>query len=99
MNKTLTALCDQCDKITDVVYKKAKHPKGIEETYFTCEHCEHRYTSFVTDAWVRKKQRALKAMPRKGNKNLVKMLDDKQLEINNRMTKLKNDLIKSSEAL
>jgi hypothetical protein len=91
-----TALCDQCDKITDVEFKKDKHPNGIEETYFKCEHCYYRYTSFVTDSWVRKKQRALKTLPRHTDNTQV--LDDRQLEINQRMSQLKYNLINYGRA-
>lgn len=96
MTEQLTALCDQCDKITDVIFKKDKHPNGIEETYFKCEHCYYRYTSFVTDKWVRKQQRKLKAMPRyEGNQST---LDDKQLAINERMARLKFNLVNYGRA-
>lgn len=86
----LTALCDQCNYITDVVFNKAKHPNGIEETYFTCEHCHYRYTSFVTDSWVRKKQ---KDKLTTATKRL-----ELQEEINNRMSRLKYNLINFGRA-
>lgn len=97
MTKQLTALCDHCNKITDVIFKKEKHPNGIEETYFKCEHCFYRYTSFVTDKWVRKQQGNLKAMPRKNNGN-IKLMDEKQIQINKRMEMLKYNLINFGRA-
>lgn len=100
MTEPLTALCDHCDKITDVEFKKAKHLNGIEETYFECEHCYYHYTSFVTDKWVRKKQRALKGLPRKSGKTMINamVLDEKQLEVNKRMNLLKYNLINYGRA-
>lgn len=92
----LTAMCDECGKITDVDFKKDRHPNGIEETYFKCEHCYYRYTSFVTDKWVRKQQRKLKAMPRCVDNQST--LDDKQLAINERMGKLKYNLVNYGRA-
>ena len=59
MTETVTALCNHCDYITDVVFKERKHPNDIRETYFKCEHCFYHYTSFVTDKRVRKMQRQL----------------------------------------
>lgn len=97
MAKPLTALCDHCDKITDVNFKKDRHLNGIEETYFKCEHCYYQYTSFVTDKWVRKQQKKLKDMPRKNNIS-IKLLDEKQLEINKRMAMLKYNLINFGRA-
>lgn len=57
MTKPVTALCDHCGKITDVVFKEKKHPNNIRETYFDCEYCYYHYTSYVTDSKVRRLQR------------------------------------------
>lgn len=57
MTRPVTALCNQCGKITDVEFEEQRHPNNIRETYFDCEHCYYRYTSFVTDKKVRKLQR------------------------------------------
>ena len=86
MERPLTAHRDKCGLITDVVFKQAKHPNDIQETYFKCEHCHYRYTSFVTDAWVRKQHRKAKG-------NLV--INE---EVNERMTQLKYNLINYGRA-
>lgn len=86
-----TALCNQCDKITDVILKEEQHPNKIQETYFKCEHCYYRYTCFVTDAKVRKLQRKISTV------TLDKRLS-MQEEINDRMGKLKYNLINFGRA-
>lgn len=95
MTKPLTALCDHCGKITDVVFKEQSHPNNIKETYFKCEHCFYRYTSFVTDSKVRKLQRKKDSM--KGNHNIDNRLK-LQEEINSRMSLLKYNLINFGRA-
>ena len=96
VGKPVNALCDSCDKITKVEYQEEGHPNNIRETFFVCEHCYYRYTSFVTDKWVRKQQRKLKAMPRYVDNQST--LDDKQLAINERMGKLKYNLVNYGRA-
>lgn len=93
MTRPVTALCNKCGKITDVVFKETHHPNKIQETYFKCEHCYYHYTSFVTDAWVRKKQRKaadLRMSSRRVNKT--------KEQINERMSWLKNNLIQFGRA-
>ena len=87
MTETVTALCNHCDYITDVVFKEKKHPNDIRETYFKCEHCFYHYTSFVTDKRVRKMQRQLQVGGRQNGK--VKLFED----IKSRMSELKYNLI------
>lgn len=91
MTRPLTAMCDNCHKITDVSFKHTKHPNDIQEIYFKCEHCYYHYTSYVTDKKVRKMQR---------KKNSLAW--DKRLEIqeqiNQRMSQLKNNLINFGRA-
>lgn len=105
MNKPLTALCDHCGKITDVEFKEQSHPNNIKETYFKCEHCFYHYTSFVTDTWVRKKQRHaqhLRSNIRNGysitNVHATDELMKLQEEINSRMSQLKYNLINFGRA-
>lgn len=100
MTRPVNALCNHCDKITDVVFRQRYHPNKVQETFFKCEHCHYHYTSFVTDAWVRKKQRALKLLPRNNGKLMqhAMALDAKQREINNRMSELKHNLINFGRA-
>lgn len=92
MTKPVHALCDQCNYITDVVFHKAKHPNGIEETYFTCERCFYRYTSFVTDSWVRKQHK------KKDKLTTATKRLELQEEINSRMSRLKYNLINFGRA-
>lgn len=94
-NQPLTALCDQCGKITDIEFKVQKHPNDIKETYFKCEHCYFHYTSFVTDSKVRKMQRRKDSI--KGIHNADKRLQIQE-EINQRMINLKYNLINFGRA-
>lgn len=91
MTQLLTAICDNCHKITDVDYKHTKHPNDIRELYFKCEHCYHRYTAFVTDSKVRKMQR------KKPSLTWGKRLEI-QNNINQRMSQLKHNLINYGKA-
>ncbi len=95
MTKPLTALCNHCEKITDIDFKMKHHPNRIEETYFKCEHCYYHYTSFVTDGRVRKLQRKKDSI--KGLHNAAKRLE-LQEEINERMSLLKYNLINFGRA-
>lgn len=95
MTKPITALCNHCEKITDVVFKVKYHPNKIQETYFKCEHCYYHYTSFVTDAKVRKLQRKKDNI--KGLHNAANRLE-LQEEINERMSQLKFNLINFGRA-
>lgn len=54
--------CDHCHKPFNIQPKEKKHGKGITETYFVCPHCEHRYTAFVTNAEIRKRQREIRQL-------------------------------------
>lgn len=90
MTRPVTAICNQCDYITDVDIKEKTHPNNIKETYFKCEHCYYHYTCFVTDTKVRKLQR--KKNNSKGFHNAEKRLRLED-EINNRMAILKDNLI------
>ena len=95
MTRPVTALCNECGKITDVEYKEQKHPNEIWETYFKCEHCYYHYTCFVTDKWVRKKHKVatqLRAIKQ------VSKLEEIQNQINERMSRLKYNLINFGRA-
>ncbi|MEK3909640.1 hypothetical protein [Oceanobacillus sp. FSL W7-1309] len=91
MTRPITAMCDNCHKITDVLFKEKRHPNDIRETYFKCEHCYHHYTAFVTDSKVRKMQ--LKKPSLTWGKRL-----ELQEDINSRMSKLKYNLINFGRA-
>jgi DNA repair ATPase RecN len=94
MTNQLTATCDNCDKITKVVFKKRYLPKSVQETYFNCQECNQHFTCFVTDKKVRdlqKKIARLKKLPY--NKYPVDEVLQLQEEINNRMSNLKSDLM------
>jgi|SRR5699024_6352823 len=95
MTKPLTALCDQCGYITDVVFKQRYHPNKIQETFFKCEHCYYHYTSFVTDARVRKTQRKKDTII---GQHTAGKRREMQQEINSRMSLLKNNLINFGRA-
>lgn len=58
MNNNIVS-CDKCDKEFLIVPKVKQHDKGIEETYFNCD---HKYVAYVTDARARKQQDTIKKM-------------------------------------
>ena len=93
--RPLNGLCDNCEKITVVEFKEKKHPNNIQETYFKCEYCFFHYTSFVTDAKVRKMQRKRETL--KGDHNLQKRIELFE-EIGRQMTRLKYNLINFGRA-
>lgn len=94
MTQPLTAICDNCGYITDVVFKEKNHPNKIKETYFKCEHCFYQYTSFVTDTKVRKMQRKLKQMAAGRRADRTKLHNN----ITERMSRLKYNLIQFGRA-
>lgn len=79
--------CDNCNKVFPIKLKEKRHPKTVIETFFICNHCKHRYTSFVTDTEVRRLQRIIKR-PMSEDERLT-MFD----EIKKRMAILKYELI------
>ncbi|WP_096269494.1 FlxA-like family protein [Paucisalibacillus globulus] len=93
MTKPLTGLCDFCGKITDIKFKVEKYPNKLEETYFECEFCHFHFTCFVTDAWVRKKQKEIKNL-RTSLGITTEQLEEKQEKINSRMKLLKQQIAK-----
>lgn len=99
MTKPVTALCNHCGKITDVVFKETHHPNKIRETYFKCQYCYYHYTSFVTDTKVRKMQKKAKDLRMSGRRtNKTQELFKLQEQINERMSWLKNNLIQFGRA-
>ena len=46
--------CEQCNKeFLIAIIQEHNHGKGIIETYFTCTHCDHRYTATYTNGVIR----------------------------------------------
>jgi len=90
MNKPLQGICDNCKQVTKISFKMSHHLKGIQETYFECDHCEKHYTCFVTDDKVRMLQTKKDRL--KGDRHISDRLK-LQDEINERMLKLKSELI------
>lgn len=82
--------CDQCYKYIDVTLKDKTHPRGIEETYFKCNHCYHHYTVAVTGKRARKIQRNMK---RKGIVYTRDNPSDEQKELDGITSTLKSNLI------
>lgn len=50
----MKAKCTECNQMTKIAMQERKHPRGIHETYFTCDVCHVHTTCFVTNAKVRK---------------------------------------------
>lgn len=100
-DELVRATCNNCRKITDVVFQEKKHPNKIREGYFECEHCYHHYTTYVTDAWVRKRIKKIKGLRllsvKEGasidNDHLGREIKQIQNEIKFQMSKLKHNLI------
>ncbi|MBM7598484.1 DNA-directed RNA polymerase subunit RPC12/RpoP [Virgibacillus halotolerans] len=61
MNNNIV-LCDECGKEFLIVPKVKQHGNGIEETYFNCGHCDHKYIAYVTDAGARKQRETVRKM-------------------------------------
>ena len=95
MTRPVTALCNHCGKITDVVYQEQKHPNDIRETYFKCDQCYYHYTCFVTDKKVRKMHK--KAAQLRASRQASK-LEELQKQINERMSRLKYNLVNFGRA-
>lgn len=58
----MNVTCDQCSKEFVLQKKKKKHPNGVEEIYFTCPHCQARYSSAFTNARARKIQKQIRQL-------------------------------------
>jgi len=54
--------CDVCDEQIVIKPQLKKHGDGVQETYFNCPHCDERYTAYVTNAEIRKRQREIKRL-------------------------------------
>ena len=65
--------CDECNKEFDIELKTKKHKKDIEETFFKCEHCGTKYTTFVSNTSIRRKQRRVQVLHNEINKLTVSM--------------------------
>ncbi|WP_026908942.1 hypothetical protein [Paucisalibacillus globulus] len=94
MSKPLLGTCDKCKKVTPIKFEIKHHPRSIQETYFKCKQCGEHYTCFVTDDWVRKRQKKMVHM--RQNFKGRKILEDMQQEINERMDKLKSELLSNA---
>lgn len=91
----MIALCDKCNRVTDINYQVKKHPNDIQETYFKCDQCHYHFTCFVTDKKVRKMQGKRDTL--KGVHNAEKRIDIQE-DINNRMNQLKHNLVSYGRA-
>lgn len=88
----MIAKCSNCSKMTVIQFKEKHYSDTIRETYFVCNHCKKRYTTFVTDKEVRSKQKRIKQLTGADTTNeRVKL----QEEVNQRMDKLKRELTKN----
>ena len=85
----MNALCDNCEKITDIEYLVTQHDRSIQETYIECEHCQDHTVCFVTDSTIRKMHEDKDKLTDSDKR--IKLQD----EINGRMAALKQELIKS----
>lgn len=91
----MIALCDKCNRVTNIVYKTKQHPNNIKETYFKCDQCYYHFTCFVTDKRVRKLQQKRDEL--NGRHNTVKR-QKIQEDINNQMKQLKYNLVNYGRA-
>ncbi|MGN7309905.1 hypothetical protein ACTHQ4_02295 [Alkalicoccobacillus gibsonii] len=92
----MQAVCNKgCYKTFHVKFMTDQHDEGIEETYFTCPHCQHRYTSFFTDPEVRRLQELIQFIQDKPKRSQADNQDvlSMQREINARMKILKETMV------
>lgn len=54
--------CDKCSFKFNPKLKEKSHGVEIKEAYFLCPKCKFKYTSFFTNAQIRKEQRIVKKM-------------------------------------
>lgn len=91
--------CDKCKEEFEAELKIKKLSDGIEENYFKCPECGHKYIAFVTDKKVRKEQQQIRQMYQelKGikNKNDIRShmarIDVAKMRLGKRMDNLKED--------
>lgn len=83
---SLQASCIHCDNVTDIHFTVKKHGQ-LDETYFTCDHCDAHTTCFVTDNTVRDMQKDMRVLTSADDRLSL------QAEINERMAQLKVELI------
>jgi phage terminase large subunit GpA-like protein len=96
MTKPILARCNHCENITIIEYKTKKHSKGLTETYFNCVVCNHHYTCFVVDKKVKQLQTKAKNLRRVMQfKDVRDELQSLQEKINERMERLKQELVNS----
>ena len=58
----MAIVCDACHcKIKPKPIEK-KIGRGVRETYFNCSECGKKYTAFMTDQSIRRKQRKVKKL-------------------------------------
>jgi len=79
---------------TTIQFKTQDHPRGIKETYFKCQQCNKRYTCFVTNKAVRRKQKEIRSLTGLANTKIRERL---QNEVNQRMSELKSELINNGQ--
>lgn len=60
--------CDKCKKEFIIEVKTEKLEGNIERVYFTCPHCGEDYTSYYTNVLVQIKQRKVKELADKFEK-------------------------------
>lgn len=82
--------CDECGKHTNTTLRNKTHARGIKEMYFKCDHCYYHYTVAVTNKRARKLQRIMKRKRIPYTKNGT---SKEQIELDEIMTRLKNNLI------
>ncbi|KNE19660.1 hypothetical protein [Virgibacillus pantothenticus] len=93
-------MCDKCSNTFVIQLQEKKHGKGITETYFTCPHCNEHYTSYATDADIRRKQREIKKMyetlpnitDRKQYSKTLEKIHNKKSNLDPKMIELKNKI-------
>lgn len=97
--------CNECYKYTSTTPKEKKHPRGIQEIYFKCDHCYFRYTVAVSNNRTRKLQRTMKrkgiryvgeeyqSLDTKTGKEITVKRSPEQVELDETMDRLKHNLI------
>ncbi|AJD91545.1 hypothetical protein JMA_22280 [Jeotgalibacillus malaysiensis] len=81
VSRLLRGVCESCEKITDIHFKKELHKNSVEETFFKCEHCNEKFTAFVTDNNVRQLQKRIRREKTPGARMLMQQTVDARMHL------------------
>lgn len=81
-------VCDDCKNEIDMDVKTKEHRDSIEEVYFDCPICNHRYVSYFTNQRIRKLQyRMQKETDGKKRRAIGRSVKDAMVKLTEKMAK------------